>query len=486
MSKDILNLKPALLWKNFYNLTQIPRPSKHEDKVQDFLVQFGKNLGLETIKDEVGNVIIRKPATPGMENRKGVVLQGHMDMVPQKNNDTQHDFEKDPIVTYIDNGWVKARGTTLGADNGLGVAAAMAVLESKDIQHGPVEAFITTDEETGMTGAMGIKPGVLKGDILLNLDTEEEGELYIGCAGGTNGNFSFTFKPAGVPAAVEAFRLTITGLKGGHSGVDIHLERGNSIKVLTRVLWEGSKHFGLRLASLEGGSLRNAIPREGSALIVIPVEFKDAFIAAVADLEKIIRKELSAVEPTMKIFLTPAQKPDSLIDEVSQRNIINALYACPNGVIRMSNEMPGLVETSINIGVLKTENNKVLGQTLLRSSVDSAKLDLQNMVDAVFTMAGADITMDGEYPGWKPDPDSAILKLMLDLYKKMFGKEPMVKAIHAGLECGILGGPYPNWDMISVGPTIVSPHSPDEKTEIESVRKFWDYLVETLKNIPQK
>ncbi|MCX6241307.1 MAG: aminoacyl-histidine dipeptidase [Bacteroidetes bacterium] len=486
MSKDILNLKPALLWKNFYNLTQIPRPSKHEDKVQDFLVQFGKNLGLETIKDEVGNVIIRKPATPGMENRKGVVLQGHMDMVPQKNNDTQHDFEKDPIVTYIDNGWVKARGTTLGADNGLGVAAAMAVLESKDIQHGPVEAFITTDEETGMTGAMGIKPGVLKGDILLNLDTEEEGELYIGCAGGTNGNFSFTFKPAGVPAAVEAFRLTITGLKGGHSGVDIHLERGNSIKVLTRVLWEGSKHFGLRLASLEGGSLRNAIPREGSALIVIPVEFKDAFIAAVADLEKIIRKELSAVEPTMKIFLTPAQKPDSLIDEVSQRNIINALYACPNGVIRMSNEMPGLVETSINIGVLKTENNMVLGQTLLRSSVDSAKLDLQNMVDAVFTMAGADITMDGEYPGWKPDPDSAILKLMLDLYKKMFGKEPMVKAIHAGLECGILGGPYPNWDMISVGPTIVSPHSPDEKTEIESVRKFWDYLVETLKNIPQK
>ena len=486
MSKDILNLKPALLWKNFYNLTQIPRPSKHEDKVQDFLVQFGKNLGLETIKDEVGNVIIRKPATPGMENRKGVVLQGHMDMVPQKNNDTQHDFEKDPIVTYIDNGWVKARGTTLGADNGLGVAAAMAVLESKDIQHGPVEAFITTDEETGMTGAMGIKPGVLKGDILLNLDTEEEGELYIGCAGGTNGNFSFTFKPAGVPAAVEAFRLTITGLKGGHSGVDIHLERGNSIKVLTRVLWEGSKHFGLRLASLEGGSLRNAIPREGSALIVIPVEFKDAFIAAVADLEKIIRKELSAVEPTMKIFLTPAQKPDSLIDEVSQRNIINALYACPNGVIRMSNEMPGLVETSINIGVLKTENNKVLGQTLLRSSVDSAKLDLQNMVDAVFTMAGADITMDGEYPGWKPDPDSAILKLMLDLYKKMFGKEPMVKAIHAGLECGILGGPYPNWDMISVGPTIVSPHSPDEKTEIESVRKFWDYLVETIKNIPLK
>lgn len=486
MSKDILNLEPALLWKNFYNLTQIPRPSKHEDKVREFLVAFGKNLGLETIQDEVGNVIIRKPATPGMENRKGVVLQGHMDMVPQKNNDTEHDFTKDPITTYIDNGWVKAKGTTLGADNGLGVAAAMAVLEAKDIKHGPVEAFITTDEETGMTGAMGIKPGVLKGDILLNLDTEEEGELYIGCAGGTNGNFSFRFKTASMPAAVDAFKLNVTGLKGGHSGVDIHLERGNSIKVLTRVLWEGHKHFGIRIATIEGGSLRNAIPREASAWIVVPVEHKEAFAGVVALLEKIIKKELSAVEPTMKITLTPAEKPAHLIDEVTQANIINALYACPNGVIRMSNEMPGLVETSINIGVLKTDNNMVSGQTLLRSSVDTAKIDLQNMVDAVFSMAGADINFDGQYPGWKPNPDSEILRLMQDLYRKMFGKEPLVKAIHAGLECGILGGPYPNWDMISVGPTIVSPHSPDEKTEIESVKKFWDYLLETLKNIPGK
>ena len=486
MSKDILNLEPALLWKNFYSLTQIPRPSKHEEKVRDFLVQFGKNLGLETIQDEVGNVIIRKPATPGLEKLKGVVLQGHMDMVPQKNNDTVHDFEKDPIETYIDNGWIKASGTTLGADNGLGVAAAMAVLESKDIKHGPVEVFITTDEETGMTGAQGVKAGILKGDILLNLDTEEEGELYIGCAGGTNGNFSFRFKTAVVPPAVEAFKLNVTGLKGGHSGVDIHLERGNSIKVLTRVLWEGCRHFGLRLASIEGGSLRNAIPREASAWIVIPVEHKDAFISVVANLEQIIKKELSVVEPTMKIILTPAEKPASLIDEVTQGNIINALYACPNGVIRMSNEMPGLVETSINIGVLKTDNHVVSGQTLLRSSVDSAKLDLQNMVDAVFTMSGADINFDGQYPGWKPNPDSGILRLMLGLYKKMFGKEPLVKAIHAGLECGILGGPYPNWDMISVGPTIVSPHSPDEKAEIDSVKKFWDYLVETLKSIPVK
>ncbi|MEI8005325.1 MAG: aminoacyl-histidine dipeptidase [Bacteroidota bacterium] len=486
MSKDILNLEPALLWKNFYSLTQIPRPSKHEDKVRDFLYQFGKDLGLETIKDEVGNVIIRKPATPGMGNRKGVVLQGHMDMVPQKNNDTNHDFEKDPIETYIDNGWVKAKGTTLGADNGMGVAAAMAVLESKDLQHGPIEVFITTDEETGMTGAMGVKAGVLKGDILLNLDTEEEGELYIGCAGGTNGNFTFHVKSAAVPMAVEAFKLVVTGLKGGHSGVDIHLERGNSIKVLTRVLHEGSKHFGLRMASLEGGSLRNAIPREASAYIVIPVEHKNAFTGVVASLEKIIKKELSAVEPTIKIILTPAEKPAFLLDEVSQANIINALYACPNGVIRMSNEMPGLVETSINIGVLKTNKDMVVGQTLLRSSVDTAKVDLENMVDAVFTMARADIVFDGHYPGWKPNPDSEILGIMLGLYKKMFNKEPLVKAIHAGLECGILGGPYPNWDMISVGPTIVNPHSPDEKTEIASVKKFWDYLVETLKNIPAK
>ncbi len=486
MSKDILNLEPALLWKNFYSLTQIPRPSKHEDKVRDFLVQFGKNLGLETIVDEVGNVIIRKPATPGMENRKGVVLQGHMDMVPQKNSDTKHDFEKDPIETYIDNGWVKARGTTLGADNGLGVAASLAVLEAKDIQHGPIEAFITTDEETGMTGAMGVKAGVLKGDILLNLDTEEEGEIYIGCAGGTNGNFTFPFKSTSVPEGVLAFHLNISGMKGGHSGVDIDLERGNSIKVLTRILWEGSKYFGLRLASLEGGSLRNAIPREASAWVVIPIENKAAFTTVVADLEKIIRKELSAVEPTLKITLNPAENPVTLIDEATQGNIINALYACPNGVIRMSNEMPGLVETSINIGVLKTSGNTVIGQTLLRSSVDSAKLDLQNMVTAVFTLAGADINMAGQYPGWKPNPDSAILKLMLELYKQMFGKDPLVKAIHAGLECGILGGTYPNWDMISVGPTIVSPHSPDEKTEIASVQKFWDYLLLTLKNIPVK
>ena len=486
MSKEITNLEPALLWKNFYSLTQIPRPSKHEEKVRDFLVQFGKNLGLETILDEVGNVIIRKPATPGMENLKGVVLQGHMDMVPQKNNDTQHDFEKDPIETYIDNGWVKARGTTLGADNGLGVAASLAILEAKDIQHGPIEAFITTDEETGMTGAQGVAAGLLKGDILLNLDTEEEGELYIGCAGGTNGNFSFLYKTAGVPASVEAFKLNVTGLKGGHSGVEIHVGRGNSIKVLTRVLWEGCRHFGLRLASIEGGSLRNAIPREASAWIVIPVQHKDAFFAVVSELEKIIRKELSAVEPTLKISLVPAEKPVLLIDEVTQGNIINALYACPNGVIRMSNEMPGLVETSINIGVLKTGSNMVSGQTLLRSSVDSAKVDLENMIDAVFTMGGAEIVFDGHYPGWKPNPDSAILKVMQDLYKKMFGKDPLVKAIHAGLECGILGGTYPNWDMISVGPTIVSPHSPDEKTEIESVKKFWDYLLETLKNIPQK
>jgi dipeptidase D len=486
MSKEILDLQPALLWKNFYSLTQIPRPSKHEAKIREFIARFGKNLGLETIEDEVGNVIIRKPATKGMENLKGVILQGHMDMVPQKNNDTVHDFEKDPIDAYVDGGWIKARGTTLGADNGLGVAAAMAVLEAKDIQHGPVDVFITTDEETGMTGAMGIKAGVLKGDILLNLDTEEEGELYIGCAGGTNGNFSFRFKTSAVPAGIEAYKLVVTGLRGGHSGVDIHLERGNSIKILGRVLWEGAKHYGMRLASLEGGSLRNAIPREGNAIVVLPLGNKDAFLKSLSEMEQAIRKELSAVEPNLKITATTIEKPTSLIDEITQLNIINSLYACPNGVIRMSNEMPGLVETSINLGVLKTESNMVFGQTLLRSSVDTARLDLQNMVEAVFSMAGAEITFDGHYPGWKPNPDSPILHLMLDLYKKMFGKVPAVKAIHAGLECGILGGTYPAWDMISVGPTIVSPHSPDEKAEIESVKKFWDYLVATLKNIPAR
>lgn len=486
MSKDILNLEPSRLWNHFYSLTQIPRPSKKEEKIQEFMVNFGKSLGLETIKDEVGNVIIRKPATPGMENRKGVILQGHLDMVPQKNSDKVHDFEKDPIEPVIDGEWVRANGTTLGADNGMGVAAAMAILESKNIQHGPVEALFTCDEETGMTGAFGLKPGLLKGDILMNLDSEDEGELYIGCAGGTNGNISISYSEVAVPAGMAAMKISVTGLKGGHSGVDIHLGRGNSNKVLIRLLWVAAQRFGLRLSSIDGGSLRNAIPRESFAIVTVPSDRKNDFLAYVKELEATVRKELSAVEPDMKIAAEDIATPGTVMDENAQRSLLNSVYGCPNGVIRMSNEMPGLVETSTNLAIVKSENGNIRIMCLLRSSVDSAKTDLEQMMQSVFELAGAKVVFDGQYPGWKPNPSSPILKEMQKIYQAKYGNIPEIKAIHAGLECGLLGGVYQNLDMISFGPTIRYPHSPDEKVNVETVKKFWDFLVETLRQVPVK
>jgi dipeptidase D len=486
MSKEILQLDPKALWKNFYSLTQIPRPSKKEDQIREFIFNFGKNLGLETIQDEVGNVIIRKPATPGMENRLGVILQGHLDMVPQKNSDKVHDFEKDSIETIIDGEWVRANGTTLGADNGMGVAAAMAVLESKDMQHGPIEALFTSDEETGMTGATGLKPGVLKGDILLNMDSEDEGELYIGCAGGTNGNITFTYDEQPLTGDFTGYRINITGLKGGHSGVDIHLGRGNANKIMNRVLYHGFKKHGLQVATIDGGSLRNAIPREAFALVAVPAANVKAFLESLAKQAAKIKNELSAVEPTLKIEAVVADTPKKVINPVVLLKCMNAVYACPNGVMRMSNEMIGLVETSNNLAIVKAENGTIKIMNLLRSSVDSAKDELQQMMQSVFDLAGAESVFDGSYPGWKPNPGSAILKTMQDLYHKKYGNIPKIMAIHAGLECGILGGAYPNWDMISFGPTIRFPHSPDEKVNIATVVKFYDFLVETLKNIPVK
>ena len=486
MSNDILNLEPKDLWKNFYSLTRIPRPSKKEEKIQEFMIAFGKNLGLETITDEVGNVIIRKPATPGMENRKGVILQGHLDMVPQKNSDKVHDFATDPIEAHVDGEWVKAKGTTLGADNGMGVAAAMAVLEAKDLVHGPVEALFTSDEETGMTGATNLKPGIIKGDILMNMDSEDEGELYIGCAGGTNGNFIFTYSDTAVPAGHVACKISLTGLKGGHSGVDIHLGRGNANKIMNRFLWSSAQKLGLRLATIDGGSLRNAIPREAFTIVTVPQDRAGEFMSSLKTYEQEVRKELAAVEPDMKMEAIPTDLPKFVIDEKSQKNLLDAVYACPNGVIRMSNEMQGLVETSTNLAIIKSENGKIRIQCLLRSSVDSAKEDLEQMMQCVFEMAGASYLFDGKYPGWKPNPDSPILKTMQDIYNRKFGVIPEIRAIHAGLECGILGGAYPNWDMISFGPTIRFPHSPDEKVNIATVKKFWDFLVATLKDIPVK
>jgi dipeptidase D len=479
----IANLAPTRVWKHFYALTQIPRPSKHEDKVREYMVNFGKGLGLETIVDETGNVIIRKPASKGMENHKGVVLQGHLDMVPQKNSEVNHDFEKDPITAYIDGEWVKAKGTTLGADNGIGVAAAMAVLEATDLVHGPIEALFTTDEETGMTGAFGLKAGVLKGDILINLDSEDEGELYVGCAGGLDGGFTFSGMEEASPAGFDAFRLTVKGLKGGHSGMDIILQRGNANKIMFRLLHCLGEQAGIRLASVEGGSLRNAIPREAFATILIPTEKTTAAQAAVAELAQVIAAELSATDEGLQVKLEATEKPAMVVDAATQKALVLAVYGCPNGVMRMSDAMPGLVETSNNLAIVKLEKGTAQVACLLRSSVDSAKDDLANMMGAVFTLAGAKVDFTGGYPGWKPNPDSLILKTMKDVYHTLYNKEPEVKAIHAGLECGLLGGVYPKWDMISCGPTIRFPHSPDEKLNIASVEKWWKFLLETLKNI---
>ncbi|GET29902.1 aminoacyl-histidine dipeptidase [Prolixibacter sp. SD074] len=486
MSKEITNLEPKALWEHFYQLTQIPRPSKKEARIQEFMMNFGKSLGLETIKDATGNIIIRKPATPGMENRKGVVLQGHLDMVPQKNNDTRHDFENDPIDAYIDGDWVTAKGTTLGADNGIGVAAAMTVLADKTMQHGPIEALFTCDEETGMTGAFGLKGDVLKGDILLNMDSEDEGELYVGCAGGVDANIKFEFDQVVVPSGVKAFDLVVSGLKGGHSGMDIILGLGNANKLLVRFLKHAVTELDVRLAEINAGGLRNAIPREGSVRVVVPEENVDALKKAVAEYEAIYKTELSSREPNLSFVAKEADMPKSLIDEAVQDGLIDSVNACPNGVIRMSDDVPGLVETSTNLASIKSENGTVSIQCLLRSSVDSAKQYLSERIDSVFSLAGATVVFAGGYPGWKPNMASPILKQMQQIYNDKFGKVPEIKAIHAGLECGLLGAVYPNWDMISFGPTIRSPHSPDEKVYIESVKKFWDFLVETLKSVEEK
>ena len=486
MDKDLSKLEPKELWNNFYQLTQIPRPSKKEEKIIAFIKDFGESLGLETIVDEVGNVVIKKPATAGFENMKTVAFQTHLDMVPQKNSDKVHDFANDPIEAYIDGEWVTANGTTLGADNGIGVAAALTVLESKTLKHGPIEALFTIDEETGMTGAFGLKGGLLDADILLNLDSEDEGELYVGCAGGMNGTFKFAYTEEPVPSNVKAYEIKLRGFKGGHSGIDIPLGKGNANKTMNRFLLQSEANFGLRLASISGGSLRNAIPRESTAVVVIPNENAAEFLASVQPFRDLINYELSGVEPNFSFEASETELPVSLLDPRIQRNVFLAVYACPNGVIRMSDSMPGLVETSTNLASVKSQDGVITVQCLLRSSVDSAKTDLAQMMESVFRLAGANVQFDGNYPGWKPNLKSPVLNVMQHVYQDEYGKVPEIKAIHAGLECGILGGVYPKLDMISFGPTIRHPHSPDEKVNIETVEKFWNYLVKTLETIPNK
>lgn len=483
---SIQTLNPTRVWKHFHSLTQIPRPSKKEGKAIQFLEDYGKNLGLETIKDEIGNIIIRKPATLGMEGKKGIILQAHIDMVPQKNADKIHDFEKDPIVPRIVEDWVYATGTTLGADNGLGLAVAMAVLEAKDLVHGPVEALFTVDEETGMTGARLLKPGILKGDILINLDSEDEGELYVGCAGGLDATATFKYQEEVVKTGFTGAKLSVTGLKGGHSGMDIILGRGNANKVAARLLLPLMRDFGAQLVSIEGGSLRNAIPREAFATIAISQENFKLALDVVNKHFKELQNELAIEDPGIKITFEKCETPKAAIEQRVALNLIKAVYAAPNGVERMSDSVPGLVETSNNLAIVKSSNGIIEVKSLLRSSVDSAKDILGEAIRSTFELAGAEVKLEGGYPGWKPNMDSAILQTMKTVYKKLYGNEPEVKAIHAGLECGILGGAYPNWDMISCGPTIRSPHSPDERANIPTVDKWWKFVVEVLKSAPEK
>lgn len=485
MNSSILALEPKAVWKNFSALNSVPRPSKKEEKVRAFMVAFGKNLGLETTVDPIGNVIIKKPATKGMENRKTVVLQSHLDMVCQKNNETDFDFDTQGIKMYVEGDWVTAEGTTLGADNGLGVAAIMSILESDSIVHPALEALFTIDEETGMTGAKGLQAGYLNGDILLNLDTEEDDEIDIGCAGGIDVTATKTYNEVKPQAHATAFKITLNGLNGGHSGMDIHKGLGNANKLLGRLLYN-LQAFGIQIADFNGGSLRNAIPREGYATIVVPTGEVDAFKAAVAKRTSTFKHEFHKIDANLNITLEDVVMPNTVMDSAEQILFINTLYAAHNGVYKMSLDVEGLVETSNNVAKITAKNGQIKINCLTRSSVESTKYDLAHKLKATFDLGGFNVTFAGSYPGWQPNPDSPILKVLTNLYEKNFDKKPAVVACHAGLECGILGTNYPEMDMISFGPTIQGAHSPDERASISSTQKFWHFLQEILKEIPVK
>ena len=480
------NLRPRELWANFDKLLGVPRPSKKEIKIAKFMKEFGESLGLETTADELGNVIIKKPATSGMENHKTIVLQSHLDMVPQKNSDKIHDFENDPIEAYIDGNNVTAAGTTLGADNGIGIAATMAILQSKNIKHGPIEALFTADEEVGMTGAFGLKTGLLKGDILINTDSEEDGELFIGSAGGIDTNVEFRYKEKPVPSKSATYKILVSGLKGGHSGSDIHLGRGNSNKIINRILWNINKIHTVSLSSINGGGTRNVIPRESTATVIIPETSIKKFERTVSEQAKEIKSVLKAVETDLKIEFEKVNTPKTVMDKDSQDKLLNAIYAIPNGVIRMSDCVPGLVETSTNLAQVISEGNAVKIRFLTRSSLDSEKFNVCNIIQSVCDLVGADVKHSGPYPGWAPDIKSEILNLSAKLYRELFKSEPKIKAIHAGLECSLFKIVYPDMDMISFGPTIRCAHSPDEYVDIKSVGKFWKLFVSIIENVPKK
>ncbi|APG64035.1 cytosol nonspecific dipeptidase [Tenacibaculum todarodis] len=486
MSSEIRNIEPTIVWNHFADLNAVPRPSKKEERVIEFAVNFGKSLGLETFTDKVGNVIIRKPASAGMEDRKMVVMQGHLDMVHQKNSDTIFDFDKEGIKMFIEGDWVKAKGTTLGADNGLGVAAIMAILSSTDIVHPAIEALFTIDEETGMTGAMGLEAGVLQGEILLNLDTEEDDEIGMGCAGGIDLTATRNYTEEETPKNTTAFSISVTGLNGGHSGMDIIKGLGNANKIMNRLLYNGFEHFGLRVAEINGGSLRNAIPRESFASVVIDTVSKEPFLFELNELINTIKNEFLTLEPNLSVELKEISSPEKVMDLGVQEGFIKAIYSALNGVYRMSPDIEGLVETSNNIARVIVKDGAIKIGCLTRSSSETNKYDLANSLRAAFELAGFSVELSGNYPGWQPNVNSEIVNLVANIYEELHGEKANVAACHAGLECGILGQNYPNVDMVSFGPNIKGAHSPDERAQISSTQKFWKFLLEILKNIPKK
>lgn len=483
---EIKNLKPECIWRNFDALTQVPRPSGHLEKVQQFLLDFAKNTGVEAFKDEAGNIVMRKPATPGMENRKTVILQAHMDMVPQKEKTSTHNFETDPIQTYIDGEWVRAKGTTLGADDGLGVAAIMAVMEAKDLKHGPIEALITADEETGMYGANGLPGGELEGEILLNLDTEQEGELIIGSAGGVDITATLDYQEAESDKTDAAVKITIKGLKGGHSGLEICEGRGNANKMMVRIVREAIAEDEACLASWHGGNMRNAIPREAEVVLTLPKENVEDLKAIVAEYKETFNNEYKGIESEIEVVAEDVALPEMIVPQEIQDNLVDAIYAAHNGVWRYIPTMPEIVETSSNLAIVDIDGGKAAIKILARSSSETMKEDLSTSLESCFNMAGMKVEFSGAYGGWDPNTDSELIKVMRNIYKNLFNEKPTVQVVHAGLECSIILSKYPGLDICSFGPTLLSPHTPTERAHWPSTTKFWDLLVKTLEEIPAK
>ncbi|MBY8039437.1 aminoacyl-histidine dipeptidase [Vibrio fluvialis] len=483
---EISKLSPAPVWQFFDKICSIPHPSKHEEALAQYIIGWAKEQGLDVRRDPTGNVFIKKPATPGMEHKKAVVLQAHIDMVPQKNEDTDHDFAKDPIQPYIDGEWVTAKGTTLGADNGIGMATCLAVLASTEIKHGPLEVLLTIDEEAGMTGAFGLEDGWLEGEILLNTDSEQEGEVYMGCAGGVDGALTFDIQREALPAGYVTRQLTLKGLKGGHSGCDIHTGRGNANKLIARFLAGHAQELDLRLIEFRGGSLRNAIPREAFVTVAIPADNQTKLDELFTTYTELLKAELGRVETNLVTFNEAKEAALGVFALADQQRVIAALNACPNGVIRMSDDIEGVVETSLNVGVITTDEQQIKVLCLIRSLIDSGRSQVESMLTSVAELAGADIAFSGAYPGWKPDADSEIMHIFRDMYEGIYGHKPNIMVIHAGLECGLFKKPYPEMDMVSFGPTIKFPHSPDEKVKIDTVGLFWEQMIALLENIPAK